>query len=77
MQTKREVRERRKERKKLIRIFFTIFMTLIVAGVVHKRVFGHPEYMIYWHIPGAVFLVLTCWHYSKLDEDDEDEEEEK
>lgn len=36
----------------------TVFFILIVAGIVTKRVFGHPEYMMLYHGPAAVFLVV-------------------
>lgn len=34
------------------------FLTLIVAGIVTKRVFGHPEYMMLFHGPAAIFLIV-------------------
>jgi len=40
-------------------IHFALFLILITAGIVAKRAFGHPEYVIFFHLPAAVFLVLT------------------
>lgn len=40
-------------------IHFAMFLILITAGIVAKRAFGHPEYVIFFHLPAAVFLVLT------------------
>ena len=49
------------ERKNIIwgRIYFIIFAVLIIGGIITKRVFGHPEFMMLWHLPAAVFLVLA------------------
>lgn len=40
-------------------IYFVLFVALILAGVFVKRVMGHPEFVVLFHIPGAVFLVLS------------------
>lgn len=40
-------------------IFFSLFATLIISGIVVKRVFGHPEFMMFFHVPAAVFLILA------------------
>jgi hypothetical protein len=50
-----------KEIKKDLRlgyIFLVIFAILIIAGIIQKRVFNQPEFMMMWHLPAAVFLVL-------------------
>jgi len=39
-------------------VYFTFFALLIAAGIIAKRVFHHPEHMMLYHIPAAVFLVL-------------------
>ncbi|MFI5391542.1 MAG: hypothetical protein ACHQYQ_09285 [Bacteriovoracales bacterium] len=39
-------------------IFIFIFAVLITGGIVTKRVFHHPEFMMLWHLPAAVFLVM-------------------
>ena len=49
------------EIKKDLRIgytFLVIFALLIIGGVVNKRVYNHPEFMMLWHLPAAVFLLL-------------------
>lgn len=52
--------EKEKKKSKRIGIFyFMLFVFLILGGVVTKRVFGHPEFMMMWHLPAAVFLVLS------------------
>lgn len=45
-------------------IHFTFFFALIIAGIVTKRGFGHPEYMMLFHGPAAVFLVLSGMHFT-------------
>jgi len=32
---------------------------LIAMGIVAKRVYGHPDLMVFFHLPAAVFLVLS------------------
>ena len=39
-------------------IFLVIFAILVIGGIIHKRVFNQPEFMMMWHLPAAVFLVL-------------------
>jgi len=39
-------------------LYFFLFGVLITGGIVTKRVFGHPEFMMLWHLPAAIFLVL-------------------
>ncbi len=34
-----------------------MFVLLIIAGIVSKRVYGHPEFMMLFHGPAAIFLV--------------------
>jgi hypothetical protein len=45
--------------QRLALIHFILFVVLILTGIIVKRVFGHPEYMVFFHLPAAVFLVLT------------------
>lgn len=40
------------------RIFMGLWAVLIAAGIVAKRVFGHPDLMVFFHLPAALFLVL-------------------
>jgi hypothetical protein len=35
-----------------------MFFILIMGGIIMKRVFGHPEYMMAFHGPAAVFLIV-------------------
>jgi hypothetical protein len=41
-------------------VFLGIWALLIAAGVVTKRVFGHPELMMLWHVPAALFLAMAA-----------------
>ncbi len=34
------------------------FLILIITGIVVKRVFGHPEFMMLFHGPAAIFLIV-------------------
>ena len=38
--------------------------SLITAGIVAKRVYNHPNWMILFHLPAAVFLVLGMRFFS-------------
>lgn len=40
------------------KIFFSLFVFLIIAGIVHKRVFDGADFMMMWHLPAAIFLIL-------------------
>ncbi|MFP5384743.1 MAG: hypothetical protein ACLGHN_01600 [Bacteriovoracia bacterium] len=35
-----------------------VFVLLIIAGIVAKRGYGHPEYMMLFHGPAAIFLIV-------------------
>ena len=50
--------EKSKKNKKLGYFYITLFAILIIGGIVHKRVFDGPQFMMLWHLPAAVFLVL-------------------
>ncbi len=39
-------------------LFMFVWAVLIVAGIVAKRIYGHPDWMVLFHLPAAVFLVL-------------------
>lgn len=41
------------------KIYFVLFVLLILGGIIVKRVYGHPEFMMVFHLPAAVFLVLA------------------
>lgn len=40
-------------------IYFSLFAILILSGIFVKRILGHPEFMMMFHLPAAVFLVLA------------------
>ncbi len=40
-------------------IHFVLFFILIITGIVVKRVYGHPEFMMLFHGPAAVFLIVS------------------
>ncbi len=50
--------EKIKKDKKLGYFYLLLFTFFIIGGIVTKRVFNHPEFMMLWHLPGAVFLIL-------------------
>lgn len=39
-------------------ICLTLWAILIVAGIIGKRVFDHPDLVVFFHVPAAVMLVL-------------------
>lgn len=39
-------------------IHLILFALLIAGGIIAKRGFGHPEYMMAFHGPAAVFLMV-------------------
>ncbi len=41
-------------------LFFGFFFTLIIAGIIAKRIYGHPDWMVFFHLPAAVLLVLSA-----------------
>lgn len=40
-------------------IYFTLWGFLIIAGIVGKRAYGHPDLVPFFHLPAAVFLVMA------------------
>lgn len=42
----------------LSKIYLGGFVFLILGGIALKRIWGHPEFMMLFHLPAAVFLVL-------------------
>lgn len=40
-------------------VFFSCFFILIISGIVAKRLYGHPDWMVFFHLPAAVFLVMS------------------
>lgn len=45
-------------------IFLGLWFVLILIGIIEKRVFGHADRMIFYHLPAAVCLVLACYELS-------------
>ncbi len=45
-------------------VHFSLFFLLILGGIIAKRGYGHPEYMMLFHGPAAVFLVLSGMHFT-------------
>jgi hypothetical protein len=39
-------------------LYFALFVILIFGGIALKRIWGMPEFMMLFHLPAAVFLVL-------------------
>lgn len=40
-------------------VFFGLFATLVLVGIAVKRIGHHPELIMFFHLPAAVFLVLA------------------
>lgn len=51
-----EIQDKKDLREGSVHLF--LFLILIIAGIVVKRGFGHPEYMMVFHGPAAIFLVI-------------------
>ncbi len=45
--------------QKLGWFYFFLFFFLVFAGIAVKRVWNHPEFMMMFHLPAAVFLILS------------------
>lgn len=39
--------------------FFGVFVFLVIAGIAVKRLLHHPEMIMFFHVPAAVFLALA------------------
>ena len=48
-----------KENKTYGWISLFLWAVLIVAGIIAKRVYGHPDWMMFFHLPAAVMLVMS------------------
>ena len=44
--------------KKKGTIQIVLWALLIIAGIISKRVYDHPDWMMLFHGPAAVFLVM-------------------
>jgi hypothetical protein len=40
-------------------VALAVWAFLILAGIVAKRMYGHPNWMVFFHLPAAVALVLA------------------
>lgn len=52
------INENKPQNKMKAMLFMFVWAVLIVAGIVAKRIYGHPDWMVLFHLPAAVFLVL-------------------
>lgn len=41
-----------------------LWALLIAAGIIAKRHYGHPDWMVFFHGPAAVFLVMAFYRLS-------------
>jgi hypothetical protein len=48
-----------KTNRKMGWIALCAWAALIIAGIVAKRIYGHPNWMVFFHLPAAVALVLA------------------
>ena len=55
-----------KEKKSKVKgwIFLSLWAVFILMGIIAKRVYGHPDMMVFFHLPAAVFLVLCGYELS-------------
>lgn len=44
--------------------FLFFWAVLITMGIIAKRIYGHPDMMVFFHLPAAVFLVLSGYELS-------------
>jgi len=42
-----------------------LWAILIAAGIIAKRIYGHPDWMMMFHLPAAVMLVMSFGILSK------------
>ncbi|MEZ4815447.1 MAG: hypothetical protein R3A80_09625 [Bdellovibrionota bacterium] len=51
--------------KRVLGVIYLFFWgVLIIAGIVAKRTYGHPDWMVLFHLPAAVFLVMGMRQFS-------------
>lgn len=58
-----KTKELKQNRIKML-IYFFVWVVLIIAGIIAKRVYNHAEWMMLFHLPAAVFLVLGFREFS-------------
>ena len=40
-------------------LYLSLWAILIALGIVAKRAYGHPDWMVFFHLPAAVMLVMA------------------
>jgi hypothetical protein len=50
---------------RLALVYLTCFALLITGGILIKRAYDRPQYMMLFHLPAAVFLVLAGMEMKK------------
>ena len=56
--------DKKDQKKRLVaHFYFSFFVLLIAGGIITKRVYGHPEFMMLWHLPAAICLVFAGKNY--------------
>lgn len=45
-------------------VCLSLWAVLIIAGIIGKRVFGLPDLVVFFHVPAAVMLVMSCYMLS-------------
>lgn len=40
-------------------VFLFLWAVLILSGIIAKRVYFHPDLVVFFHVPAAVFLILA------------------
>jgi len=40
-------------------VYFSVFGVLILVGIAVKRIWHHPEMIMFFHLPAAVFLAMA------------------
>ncbi len=56
--------KKRSEEKKRGFRFLACWAVLIACGIIEKRIYGHPDRMVFYHLPAALFLVMACYELS-------------
>ncbi len=56
---------RNETHRKHAAVHLVLWFVLIISGIVAKRVYGHPDLMVFFHLPAAVFLVIGSYNLSR------------
>lgn len=46
-------------------VFLGAWFVLIWAGILDKHLLGHEDLMVFFHLPAAVCLVISCYELSR------------